>query len=127
MPRNAFIIVISNDRRIKCGWVLPGVQRDRNLQEGVHAPLRLRVQSSHCPHPLRYSCPHSGFYFLLFAIAELITNYSQNTYEISMTCNDTLCQATTDSISFADSQRVYLYLVNPDLNQNDIAFTAYQS
>ena len=44
-----------------------------------------------------------------------------------MTCNDTLCQATTDSISFADSQRVYLYLVNPDLNQNDIAFTAYQS
>ena len=64
----------------------------------------------------------------MFAIIELITNYSQTNYNIPMNChNATTCIGSASSLSFPQHQTVYIYLLNPTLTQNDIAYTSQQS
>lgn len=60
---------------------------------------------------------HLGFYFLVFAIMELITNYSEHVYESSFTCSEFQCVTQVQSISFPGQQNIYLYLENPKITQ----------
>lgn len=59
-----------------------------------------------------------GFYFLVFGIIELVTNYSEHKYTSYFACDDYACTAAFQDVSFPDQENVYLYLINTQFTQN---------